>query len=244
MRAAWAFLLTVMVVAVSLLMGCGTDSGNSVTKKEVDLIIADCSKSFRKSSLRLLPEMVEIAHDSAARRHVLWAGCFAVAPLRALTWNPKVDFSQVDDLPGTDELLDRVNQARAAGLLVRLRRMIEETPAPEEQSGQLEALEVAAEAPHVSRIFFFTDAAIQEPEVPDLSKATREELDKTAGLWASRLEGLKGVHLYLLGAGYGVHNSASVRAARYLFRELADRVEAGSFSWTQELPPAFGTASS
>lgn len=226
-----------------LLGGCGGDEDATAAKqpdRNLDLVVADCSDSFRESSLRLIPEMIQIAVDSAEERNVLWAGCFAGAPLRTLIWEPKVDFGQTSEkFHISDEVVDRVNQAQALGLKRKLRTMVEDTPATVPGSGQLEALEVASEAPNVGRIFFLTDAAIHEPEVPELNEATETELRQAANRWAPRLHGLKGVELTMLGAGYGVHNSASVRHARFLFRELAKEVGTASFSWTQELPPEF-----
>lgn len=235
--------LLAIATCSALLSGCGSDESAKAAKqpdRKLDLVVADCSDSFRESSMRLIPEMIQIAVDSADERNVLWAGCFAGGPLRTLIWEPKVDFGQTGEkFESSDEVIDRVNQALAVGLERKLRKMVEETPATVQGSGQLEALEVASEAPNVGRIFFLTDAAIHEPEVPELNKATQAELRQTVSLWARRLHGLKGVELTMLGAGYGVHNSASVRAARFLFRELAKKVGTASFSWTQELPPEF-----
>lgn len=240
LRAAAVALLGVAAAAV-LLSGCGAASRGAATQPpRLDLLIPDCSASFRESSKRLLPEMVEIARDSAARRRVLWAGCFAGAPLRTLAWSPKVDFGELPQGvdPGSP-LADRLNQARAIGLQPKLKKIVEDTRAAEPGSGQLEALEMASQTRGVGRVFLFTDAEINEPEAPDLSTATPSEIKRTIDLWAPRLRGLNGVELLLIGVGYGAHNSASVRAGRMLFAGLAKRVGTASFQWTQELPADF-----
>jgi hypothetical protein len=238
--------LVAAVLCCALLSGCGgsgeeTAKASETANRRLDLLIADCSDSFRESSLRLIPEMVEIALDSAEKRNVLWSSCFAGAPLRTMVWDPKRDFGQTGEgYHYNDEILDRLNLAMALGLRGKLRTMVLETPDTVPGSGQLEALEVASEAPNVGRVFLLTDAAIHEPEVPELNTASRAELRETVDLWAPRLRGLRGVELTMLGAGYGVHNSASVRAGRFLFRSLAAQVGTASFGWTQELPPDFG----
>ncbi len=218
--------------------GCGggeTGSGTSSSGR-LDLLIADCSKSFRASSERMLPEMVAIAADSAEQDRVLWAGCFAGAPLRTLVWDPKVDFGALPSGVNPGPVADRFNVARALGMEPKLLQMIRETPDREGGSGQLEALEVASETEDLGRVFLFTDAAIHQAHVPDMTIATPGEIQRTIRVWAPRLSGLRDVHLILVGVGFGVHNSISVRNAKLLFRGLADRVGATSFRWTQDLP--------
>lgn len=231
--AAVALTLTILALA-----GCG--GGGDSARREVDLLLPDCSASFHASSLRLLPEMVAIARDSAARGHVLWVGCFAGAPLRKLRWRLRVDFGELP--PGVEAgtpLAESFVQARALGLRGRIRRLILATRQTAPGSGQLEALEVASQAPDLKRVFLFSDAAVHEPEVPELNLASDAEIGAAVDRWSPRLRGLRGVELAMIGVGYGVHNSASVRAGRMLFGQLADRVGTASFAWTQELPPGF-----
>lgn len=232
--------VTTCVVAFACILIGGCGSSGDQTSRRLDLLIADCSISFRESSLKLLPQMVTIAKDSAAKEHVLWSGCFAGAPLRTLSWKPRRDFGEYPPgiNPGTP-LADNFNQARAIGLRKELRWMVINTKATEPGSGQLEALEVAAQTPNVARVFFLTDAAIHEPEVPELYTASMGDLRRTIDLWAPRLRGLHGIELIMIGVGYGEHNSKSVRAGRFLLRGLAERVGTASFDWTQELPPLF-----
>jgi hypothetical protein len=219
---------------------CGTTEEKA--DRPVDVLLADCSASFRASSLRLLPEMVSIAQDSAAKEHVLWAGCFAGGPLRKLRWKVRVDFGEYAPgiHPGTP-LAENVNQARALGLRGRLRKLILNTKQTVKGSGQLEALEVAAQAPSLSRVFLFSDAAIHEPEVPELFTASEAEIRQAVAHWAPRLSGLRGKRLVMIGVGLGEHNSKSVRAGRMLFGLLAERIGMAGFTWTQELPPGFPT---
>lgn len=230
--------IAVAAAVCCVAVGCGggdeTGAGDSAGGR-LDLLIADCSKSFRASSERLLPAMVTIAADSAEQDRALWAGCFAEAPLRTLVWDPKVDFGVLPK--GVNpSVADRVNVARALGMEPKLLEMIRETPDSDGGSGQLEALEVASETEDLGRLFLFTDAAIHQDHVPDMTTATPAEIRDTIEVWAPRLRGLRGVHLVLVGVGFGVHNSASVRNAKLLFHGLADRVGAASFKWTQELP--------
>lgn len=230
--------LLAAVLAVLACTGCG--EGEAPSSGKLDLLIADCSVSFRASSMRLLPEMVAIARDSAAKERVLWSGCFAGAPLRKLRWKVREDFGEYPDgVNAGTPLADSFNQARAIGMRKELEAMVVNTKQSVGGSGQLEALEVASEAPELGRVFLFTDAAIHQPQVPELYTASPADIRETAELWAPRLRGLQGVELIMLGVGYGVHNSKSVRAARMLFRELAKRVGAASFEWTQQLPPRF-----
>ncbi len=239
MRARRLCVFLALALACAALGGCGGGDRDPASAK-IDLLIADCSASFRESSLRLLPEMVAIAQDSAAREDVLWSGCFAGAPLRTLRWDPREDFGEYPPgvEPGTP-FAANLNQARAIGMRRKLRSMVVATKAAEPGSGQLEALEVASQTPGVARVFFLTDAAIHEPEVPELNTASVADLRRTVKLWAPRLRGLNGVQLTMIGVGYGEHNSASVRAGRVLFRGLAAHIGVASFTWTQDLPAEF-----
>jgi hypothetical protein len=241
-RAIASLILVVLTVTLGGCGGGGKTTGEQafLASHRVDALLGDCSASFRQTSERLLPEMVAVALNSASQRRVLWAGCFAGAPLRTLAWNPKVDF---DDLPssvsGSPAIAERLNEARALGLRRRLAMMVRKTPRQAPGSGQLEALELAGQTPEIGRVFLFTDALIVEPEGISLSTATAVQIRQTIDRWAPRLRGLRGVQLTLIGVGYGAHNSRSVRNAEQLFRGLARRVGVASFSWTQDLPASF-----
>lgn len=247
-RVAAAALSALAIAAVSaFLAGCGGDeiahtqgSGmvavTATSSRELDLVMPDCSRSFRRYSKQLVPEMVTVALDSASKRRILFAGCFAGAPLRHLVWDPRVDF---DDLPDAvarnDRMADRINKARALGLANQFRRIIRQTPRRAGGSGQLEALELASQTPGVARVVMFTDALIREPEGIVLRTATRSEVEDAVARWASRMQGLNGVHLVFVGVGLGSLSAKSVRNARHLFGGLAHAVGA-SFSWTRSLP--------
>jgi hypothetical protein len=238
-----ATLLLVTVVA-ALLSACGNEQADHEdafrNSHPVDLLIPDCSASFRQTSKQLVPEMVTVTLDSARQKRVLWAGCFAGAPLRTLAWKPKIDFGDLpDSLNDNPTFVEHFNEARALGLRRKLAAMVRHTPRRAPGSGQLEALELASQTKGVGRVFLFTDALIVEPEGLDLRTATPSDIHQAISLWAPRLTGLRGVELMLVGVGYGANNSRSVRNAARLFSGLAHRVGAGSFSWTQSLPADF-----
>lgn len=233
----------VALAAPVLLAGCG--GGEKVEAKEggaarpLDLLLADCSHSFRHQSLQMAPEMVTVALDSADRQRELWAACFAGSPLRDLVWKPTIDFG---DLPGplarNQNLADRFNAARALGLEGEFERIIRHTPRGTPGSGQLEVLELASQTPGVGRVFLFTDARILEPEGILLGNASRAEVEAAADRWAPRMRGLEGVELVFVGGGLGAPSSRGVRNARALFAGLAERVGA-SFAWGRNLPLEF-----
>jgi hypothetical protein len=205
----------------------------------LDLLEADCSGSFRQTSETFVPEMVTIAENSAQLQRALWAGCFDGAPLRDLIWNPTIDFGALPStISNNPSLASRFNQARALGLEPKLTHMIKTTPTRVPGSGQLEALELAAQTSSVGRVFMFTDAEINEVGGINLITATPRQIEQTIERWTPRLSGLRGVQLMFIGVGRDVHVTASVRNAEVLFEGLAKAVGA-SFSWDQNLPLGF-----
>jgi hypothetical protein len=249
-RSTVVILLVIAVAASASLAGCGggeearAREGSPVAagageSRPLDLLLADCSHSFRHESLQMVPEMVAVARDSADRQRELWAGCFAGSPLRDLVWEPTIDFG---DLPGplarNPHLADRFDAARALGLEGEFERIIRDTPRGSPGSGQLEALELAAQTPGVGRAFLFTDARILEPEGILLGNASRTEVEQVIDHWSPRMRGLAGVELIFVGGGLGAPSSRGVRNARALFRGLAQRVGA-SFFWGRSLPLEF-----
>jgi hypothetical protein len=207
--------------------------------RPLDLVMPDCSHSFRRESLRMVSQMVEVALDSAARDRTLWAGCFTGSPLRDLVWNPQIDFG---DLPApiatNHRLAKRFNTARALGLRKEFQRIIRRTPRKVPGSGQLEALELASQTPGVGRVFMFTDARIFEPDGIPLSTASHAEVEEAVERWAPRMRGLNEVEIVLVGGGLGALSAQAVRNAHALFGGLAREVGA-SFSWTRSLPMGF-----
>jgi hypothetical protein len=208
-------------------------TAHSNPSRPIDLVLPDCSHSFRQHSERLVPEMTAVALDSAAQRRVLRAACFAGSPLQNLEWTLQVDFGDLSE--SNKSLTERVNQARALGLRGKFEKIIHDTPRKAPGSGQLEVLELAAQTPGVGRVFMFTDARIFEPNGVVVGSLSRAEVKETVERWAPRLRGLKGVELFFVGGGLGAPSARSVRNARMLFGDLARQVGA-SFSWTRSLP--------
>lgn len=235
------------VVLCTAVVGCGTQQQKvedpqpgPPAAQPVDLVFGDCS-SFRRYTKEFVPDMVTIAETSALAnpRRTLWAGCFDGAPLRTLVWNPMIDFSQEPpELRQNRTLGDRVALGRALGLKQKFEAMAD-TPMKVPGSGQLEALELAAQTANVGRVFMFTDAVINEIQGVPLASATPAQINATINTWAPRLTGLKGVQLMFIGVGRGTDNSGEVRNAERLFHGLADRVGASYFDWTLGLPDDF-----
>jgi hypothetical protein len=227
--------------------GCG--ASNTPTKDKIpgppaarplDLVFGDCS-SFRLYTKAFVPDMVTIAENSALAkpRRTLWGACFDGAPLRTLKWNPTIDFGdEPKELKRNHTLGDRVALGRALGTRKKFEAMAN-TPMKVPGSGQLEALEVAAQTANLGRVYMFTDAALNEIEGINLATATEAEIDALVAHWAPRLNGLKGVQLMFIGVGRGTGNSAAVRNAERLFRGLATAVGASYFAWTLALPSDF-----
>jgi phage baseplate assembly protein W len=243
--------ISAVLAIASLLIGCGgggsssgTDgvagpSGSVVASHKLDLMLPDCSASFRRASGRLVPEMIEVALNSAAQNRALWAACFAGAPLQDLYWDVRIDFGNLpSSLTSNGHIGEKVNAARALGLRSDFRRIIDDTPRSAPGSGQREAHELASQTPHVGRVFMFTDALIQEPEGVVLRTATHDEVKAVINRWAPRMKGLQGVELVFVGVGLGAESAKSVRNAQELFSGIAGRVGA-SFSWTRNLPLAY-----
>lgn len=251
-RVAIQILLVIVAIAVAPVLMAGCGGGEEATAQEgspiaqgasesrpLDLLLPDCSHSFRHKSLQMVPEMIRVALDSADRQRELWAACFAGSPLRDLVWKPTIDFGDLaGPLAHNPRLADRFNAARALGLKGEFERIIRETPRGTPGSGQLEVLELAGQTPGVGRVFLFTDARILEPEGILLGDASHAEVERAIHHWAPRMRGLAGVELVFVGAGLGAPSSRGVRNARALFRGLAQEVGA-SFAWGRSLPLEF-----
>jgi hypothetical protein len=221
---------------------CSSGSASCASERSLDIQFGDCS-SFRRYTKAFIPEMLTVAKSSARSRHTLWAACFDAAPMRTLRWNPKIDFGELPkEMRENDKLAERFNLARAIGLRPKFEAMVEDTPTREPGSGQLEALEVAAQTDNVARVFMWTDAAINQIEGIRLATATPQDISRTISRWAPRLKGLAGVDLMFIGVGRGTKRTAAVRNAEVLFRGLADRVRVKSFTWTLELPANFDSS--
>jgi hypothetical protein len=238
--------LGVLLLLVGI-YGCGGDNASTgaasrpqafLTSHRLDLVLGDCS-TYRGVTKAFVPTMVQIAENSAQLHRALWAACFDGAPLRTLSWNPTIDFG---DLPSavasSPEIARRFNEARALGLEPALQAMVDHTPVRAPGSGQLEALEVAAQTAHVGRVFMFTDAQIDEIGGVNLLTATPKQIAQDVRLWVPRLRTLRHVQLWFIGVGFLAPTSASVRRSEMLFRGIASAVGA-SCSWSQSLPVSF-----
>ena len=238
-------LVGLSVFAIGLgLAACGgsTTSGSRPDPRpflqthKLDLIEGDCS-SYRGVTKAFVPTMVQIAENSAQDERSLWAACFDGAPLRTMSWGPTINFGQVpSSLNG--EVAAKFNQARALGLGPKLLAMVVQTPVRAKGSGQLEALEVAAQTADVGRVFMISDAQIDEVGGVNLLSATPAQIQHLITVWAPRLHGLRGVQLWFIGVGFLAPTSASVRRSQMLFRGLAKEIGA-SCSWSQSLPVTF-----
>lgn len=229
-----------LLACVVTTTGCGSNAGagtaDSVSRSSTDLVLADCSGSFRRQATSFVPDMVTIAQDSAQQQRTLWAGCFDGAPLRTLRWSIKVDFASVPpELATSAEVVERVNAARATGLGRRFKKMITTTPTRVAGSGLLEALELASQTPNVGRVFLFTDAQSNEVDGLRLATASPAQLRATVRRWRARLGGgLDGVTVAMIGVGLDTGTSKAVRNAEQLFGELITEA-GGSLSWSQAL---------
>lgn len=229
-----------LLIGLSLLSGCGQENtAATLPKGRTDLVMVDCSHSFRRQALDFVPDMLKVAEASARQRRALWAGCVDGAPLRTLRWAIRADFSE---LPSSVEnaagLAERVNTARALGLRPRFVHLIRHTPDRVPGSGLLEALELAAQTPEAGRVFLFTDAQTYEEGGVHLATASAGQLRATAHRWVRRLHGLRGVEVVMIGVGREARNTTAVRNAERLFRAVVTGAGA-RFYWTQELPAGF-----
>lgn len=236
-----------LLLCLTLAAGCGGSSAPTTTTASgsTDLVMVDCSASFRRSALSFVSDMVAIAQASASERRSLWAGCVDGAPLRTLRWTIRVDFGELPaSADNASGLAQRLNTARALGLRPRFVRLIRDTPVRVRGSGLLEALELAAQTPGVGRVFLFTDALTFEPDSVHLASASRSQLRTTARRWTRRLHGgLAGIDVLLIGVGRDARSSVAVRNGEWLFQAVVTGAD-GHFEWSQELPASFAGVSS
>ncbi len=104
-------------------------------------------------------------------------------------------------------------------------------------SGQLEGLELAATTPRISEIYLWTDGVVNEPSDHfNLTDASNRRIAEEIARWRSRLKGLKGKTVTMVGVGQGVHSSLTVERAHRLFETLIEgEGTGGHLHWVQAL---------
>ncbi len=243
--------ITVLLAASLALTACGDANGvtgathgqsmfasGSVDKPaqgSVDAVVGDCSDSYRSQMMAFVPGMVSIAVDAAEKKHRFLAACFDGAPLRALAWNPRVNFGEAK--PGINEnLMEKVNNARALGLRGPLERMVETTPERVKGSGQLELLELLSQTDGLGRAYVFTDGIVNQVDGLDLNAASQQDIDRAVRRWVPRMgDGLQNVAVVFVGVGRGSNRTAKVRKAEVLLRGIVESA-GGRFTWAPDLP--------
>lgn len=234
----------VLVVATLAIGGCGGTETTAPTKAErdlqtrpLDLVMTDCSGSFKDGLAGFTGTLKAVTVDSATRGRRLWHGCFDGSPLRTLGWDPKVDFGDMpDSVEASGKVETRFTEARALGTVKKIERAIASTEVRVAGSGQLEALEVAAKTSDTGRVFMLTDLITFEVDGLILRKASDKEIRQTVSTWLPRLgDGLQGVQVFIVGYGLNAGSSRAARNAVDLFTDLITRA-GGKVSITKDLP--------
>lgn len=237
-----------VVIAAALMatvgtIGCGgtdtateTAADQRLQSKPLDLLLPDCSGSFKAKLPGFTDTFTAITMDSAARGRRLWMACFEGSLLRSARFE-KVDFGQLpESVGGNEKLAARFTQARAHGMVKKVEKAIATSESEVSGSGQLEALEVAAKTPEVGRVFLVTDLISYEVDGIDLATASAVDVKEAVKRWLPRLgSGLSGVQVFVVGVGLGAGSSTAVRNAKTLFTHLITE-GGGKVSITQELP--------
>lgn len=201
----------------------------------VDVAVGDCSPSYREELAAFVPAMLSVAVDAAKQEHRFLAACFDGAPLRTLVWDPQINFAERP--PNiSDEVIEKVNFARALGLRSKLEAMIQTTPQRAKGSGQLELLELLAQTNGLGRAYVFTDAIFNQIDGTDLNAATQADIDQLIERWLPRMEsGLEGRMVAFVGVGRGIRSTANLRKAESVFRGIVEGA-GGTFIWAPDLP--------
>ncbi|MBK8295500.1 MAG: hypothetical protein IPK93_12405 [Solirubrobacterales bacterium] len=237
-------LLITMVAMAVVFAGCGGTEQSTVTKadrqlqtKPVDLLMPDCSGSFKGKLDEFIGTIKTVVSDSATRGRTLWHGCFDGSPLRTLIWSPKVDFGNLpDSVRANDQVASRFTEARAMGTVKKIEQAIAITENRVAGSGQLEALEVAAKTPNVGRAILVTDLITFEADGIRLAAASHADIKQTVKRWLPRLgDGLQGVQVFIVGYGLDAGSSKAARSGVELFTRLVTKAE-GQVSITKDLP--------
>lgn len=235
--------LIAVLCATWAVSGCGSTSNPPTTKADrqletrpLDLLLPDCSPSFRAALPGFRDATQRIVLDSASRSRTLWMACFDGSPLRSVDFDPKVDFADLtDSVSGSETLAARFTEARALGTLKNIEKAIAATENQVKGSGQLEALEMAAKTPDTGRVFLVTDLLSHEADGLNLATVSKVDIQQTVKRWLPRLRGLRGVQVFVIGAGLGAGSSEAVRNAEQLFTTLITQA-GGKVSITQEIP--------
>lgn len=243
----WPLLAAILTIVLTLafLSGCSnsnppidTPAERQLAAHPLDLLLTDCSPSFKDRLDEFTDTIQAVTLDSASRGRRLWHGCFDGSPLRTLTWRPKVDFGNLpDSVKASQKVQVRFTEARAAGTVKKISEAIAATEPLVGGSGQLEAIEVAAKTPAVGRVMMISDLLSFEVDGITLATATDADINKAVKLWLPRLGGgLEGVQVFVVGYGLEAGSSKAARSAVELFTRLITRA-GGRVSITKDLPP-------
>lgn len=102
-------------------------------------------------------------------------------------------------------------------------------------SGQLQGLQLSAEASGVSETYLWTDGVVNEPSNGfRLTNATTGQIKAEIRRWRPRLKGLSGKTIVMVGVGHGVDQASTVERAHKLFQSLIDG-NGGHLIWLHAL---------
>jgi hypothetical protein len=122
---------------------------------------------------------------------------------------------------GPEEDAEERSESLATMAAEFAKKLIHVQPETVAGSGQLQALELAAGIPGVSKILMWTDAIVNEPANHfNLTNASQSEIEAEIRHWQPRLRALNGKQVELIGVGHGVHSVATVERAKRLFKAI------------------------
>lgn len=224
-----AMLAASVLALVLALAGCGgrpaTPPAGTLQERDLaaagrtTVLFVDGSASFRRYAADYEPEVMAITETVAGRGGRVLACVVDGQPLTTARIT-STDFSQVP-VGGSDPAIrQRFNQAKALGLTRTLEHLVRR-PSSVSGSGQLEALELAADTPALTAVIFWTDAIVNQLDGFSVARASDAQIERQVRRWAPRLAGLRGRTVVLVGVGRGTGHAGAVMRAKRLFAGLS-----------------------
>ncbi len=237
----------VVLVLTLLVTGCGQqpmaapagaiEDHELAAPSRTTVLFIDGSPSFRRYAVDSRRELTAVMNTVASRRGRVVASVTDGQPLTTARII-SADFTETPASGSDPAIRRRFNQATALGFTRRLGLLLRR-PSSVSGSGQLEALALASEIPSLKAVVFWTDAAVNQPDGLNVTRASNARIDREVQRWAPRLGALRGRVVVLLGVGRGIHRSATVMRAKRLFVGLAEAVGFRLY-WAQSLAQVRG----
>ena len=226
----------VVPLLLMVVTGCGGDPP-AARHTPVTMILWDCSGSFTKHGRQYLPDIATITAEVTDGRLV--GATVDGKPVATIAANMiSVNLAKVAPEAEDAGIGGAVRQAKALGFARRFRARASRCRPSVRGSALLQALQLASRTPGVEAVWLFSDGLENDPARGfNPATATRAELQAEAKRWISRLRGLAGVRVSVIGAETGTPSVHRGERSRRLFVRVMNGVDA-RLTWQPTLAQA------